>query len=363
MPSTVVRTIPLEEFIGQEKLIEILQHEIAGSLIAHTALPNMLLYGRPGLGKDTLVHSIAAERGVHVHKCVGGSFNEDVISQWCDAIPGKGYQAGSGRVIDRKAIRPDILWIDECEQVALKLWESVHGLLEPNSDGIRTFMGKIPGSRRKQNSWFPESSWIFTTNYAGKFRKRGEALINRIGLKWMLEPYTVPELIRIVEQHSKKLGVFVGRHAASQIAHRSMGTPRTAVLLLQRCINSLTVRLGRRPTSADHMPIDVVERVFALAGVDDIGLDQTCRDYLKVLADDEQGKLGIESIASTMGIDRDTIVMDIEPFLMRLGFVRIVAGGRQITPEGIARIGGSNVVLHDRRITQTTPQEYADEQD
>lgn len=350
MPVTEVKAPPLRQFIGQTRLVQLLVREVEASKITNMPLPHVCLAGRPGLGKDMLVHSLADARGVKIVKLCGSQLTEDMISRACDAACDDGHDA-TGLVIDRRAVRPSIVWVDECEQVPLKIWETIHAVLQPDQNGRRTFFGKVPGRSQKQHSWFPECSWFFTTNFLGQFRKRGEALLNRVPLKWVLEPYEIPELTAILTQYAKTIPVSLTRSAAKMIAERSMGTPRTAKAMLDRCTTNLLSTLGRPLQASDEITPGIVDNTLSMLGVDDLGLEDSARRYLKALAGDPSGKMSADSLAAATGIEKTTLTVDIEPFLIKLGLVRVAAGGRQITPEGLEHVGEGRVALSRRRLS------------
>ena len=56
----------LEDYIGQEKVKEILKVYIEAAKRRGDPLDHVLLYGPPGLGKTTLSNIIAAEMGVNI---------------------------------------------------------------------------------------------------------------------------------------------------------------------------------------------------------------------------------------------------------------------------------------------------------
>ena len=58
--------------------------------------------------------------------------------------------------------------------------------------------------------------------------------------------------------------------------------------------------------------------------------------YLRALAD--MGSASIQTLAMCLGVDADHVERQIEPFLRHRGLVKVGTGGRQLTPEGQARM-------------------------
>ena len=67
-------------------------------------------------------------------------------------------------------------------------------------------------------------------------------------------------------------------------------------------------------------------------GVDAQGLDNMDRKYLKAIIDIHKGgPAGIESIAASLGEDKDTLEDVVEPYLLKKGFIRRTPRGREVT--------------------------------
>ena len=82
-----------------------------------------------------------------------------------------------------------------------------------------------------------------------------------------------------------------------------------------------------------------VTAALKLEGVDDLGLDEIDRKYLRVLADVyDGGPAGLEAIAATMGGDAGTLEDIVEPYLLQIGFLSRTPRGRKLTALGEAHL-------------------------
>jgi Holliday junction DNA helicase RuvB len=64
--------------------------------------------------------------------------------------------------------------------------------------------------------------------------------------------------------------------------------------------------------------LEVVKKALKLEGIDEKGLDEQDRQFLRTLIEVyDGGPCGIDAIAATMGEERDTLEDVIEPFLLQ----------------------------------------------
>jgi Holliday junction DNA helicase RuvB len=77
-----------------------------------------------------------------------------------------------------------------------------------------------------------------------------------------------------------------------------------------------------------RMKNDQLLNVIQMQGFDEDGLTPTDHRYMDVLIND--GPIGLNSISSKINVDPATITNDIEPYLLRLGLIRITTAGREI---------------------------------
>jgi holliday junction DNA helicase RuvB len=84
----------------------------------------------------------------------------------------------------------------------------------------------------------------------------------------------------------------------------------------------------------------VADAAFAMLGVDKLGLDPQDRKYLETLRRVfHGGPAGVEAVAHTMNAALDTLVDEVEPFLLRSELVVRTPRGRKLTAKAYEHLG------------------------
>jgi Holliday junction DNA helicase RuvB len=97
-----------------------------------------------------------------------------------------------------------------------------------------------------------------------------------------------------------------------ELSYRSRGTPRIANRLLRRVRDYAAVEGNGR------FSLTVAQAALKLEGVDEKGLDEQDRQFLRTLIETYGGgPAGIDAIAATLGEERDTLEDVIEPYLLQ----------------------------------------------
>ena len=121
---------------------------------------------------------------------------------------------------------------------------------------------------------------------------------------------------------------------ATEIASRSRATPRLANRLLKRVRDFAQVRAGGQITC------DVARDALGFFEVDEIGLDPMDNRILDMLVNVFEGRpVGLTTLASALGEERDTIEDVYEPFLLKQGLVLRTPKGRQATRRAYEHLG------------------------
>jgi Holliday junction DNA helicase RuvB len=159
-------------------------------------------------------------------------------------------------------------------------------------------------------------------------------LRDRFQMREHLDFYSVDELAEIVRRNAAKLRVSIEDEAATEIARRSRGTPRLANNRL-RWVRDYAV------SRADgNVTVAVARDALAMLGIDPLGLDRQDRKYLRTIARTfAGGPVGVEAVAHTMNLTPDTLIDEVEPFLLRAELIVRSPRGRKLTAFGLDHLG------------------------
>jgi Holliday junction DNA helicase RuvB len=149
-----------------------------------------------------------------------------------------------------------------------------------------------------------------------------------------LDYYTEGELREILVRSAQVLDVAAEEGGIGEISRRSRGTPRVANRLLRRVRDYAQVRANGVITR------EVADRALHLLEVDELGMDTMDRKLLLTIIDNfNGGPVGIETLASAISEERDTIEDVYEPFLMQQGFLDRTPRGRVATKQAYHHLG------------------------
>jgi Holliday junction DNA helicase RuvB len=302
----------LDEYLGQSRVKENLSVLIEAARGRNESLDHMLLSGPPGLGKTTLATVIANELGVAMKTTSG------------PAIERSGDLAAILTNLDER----DVLFIDEIHRLNRAVEEVLYPAMEDYTLDI--IIGKGPAARSLRLD-LPRFTLIGATTRTGLLTG---PLRDRFGMAFRLDYYNAEELQAIVERSASILGVEIDTRGAAEIARRSRGTPRLANRLLKRVRDYAQVRRDGRVTE------DVAAEALAFFQVDHLGLDHMDVQILETLAVKFAGRpVGLNTLASAVGEDADTLEDVYEPFLLQLGFLERTPKGRLATPRAFEHLG------------------------
>ena len=300
-----LRPKSLDDYLGQEKAKEQLKIFIEAAKSRNEQLDHVLLYGPPGLGKTTLASIIANEMGVNLRITSGPAID----------------RAGDLAAILTNLNENDVLFIDEIHRINRSVEEVLYSAMEDFCLDI--IIGKGPSARSIRLD-LPKFTLIGATTRAGMLTN---PLRDRFGVICKLDYYTVDELAKIVVRSSEILGAEIQIGGATEIARRSRGTPRIANRLLKRVRDYAQVRADGNITD------DVANKALELLGVDSLGLDYVDEKLLMTIIQKFRGgPVGLDTLAASIGEDRNTIEDVYEPYLLQLGFINRGPRGRIAMP-------------------------------
>ena len=300
-----LRPKSLDDYLGQEKAKEQLKIFIEAAKSRNEQLDHVLLYGPPGLGKTTLASIIANEMGVNLRITSGPAIE----------------RAGDLAAILTNLNENDVLFIDEIHRINRSVEEVLYSAMEDFCLDI--IIGKGPSARSIRLD-LPKFTLIGATTRAGMLTN---PLRDRFGVICKLDYYTVDELAKIVSRSSEILGAEIQIGGATEIARRSRGTPRIANRLLKRVRDYAQVRADGNITD------DVANKALELLGVDSLGLDYVDEKLLMTIIEKFRGgPVGLDTLAASIGEDRNTIEDVYEPYLLQLGFINRGPRGRIAMP-------------------------------
>ena len=177
----------------------------------------------------------------------------------------------------------------------------------------------------------PKFTLIGATTRAGAL---ATPLRDRFGIVQHLELYETKDLTIIVKRSAKILDISIDDESATEIARRSRGTPRIANRLLKR-VRDYALVLGD-----GNINLKITKTALGKLEIDEMGLDAIDRKILETMIIKYQGRpVGIETIATTIGEETETVEDVYEPYLIQIGFIGRTIRGRIAMPAAYAHIG------------------------
>ncbi|XCN74120.1 MAG: Holliday junction branch migration DNA helicase RuvB [Candidatus Electrothrix aestuarii] len=304
LPDLNLRPQRLDEYIGQEQVKQSLKVFIQAARQRGEALDHVLFHGFPGLGKTTLAYIIANEMSAGIKTTSG-----PVIERSGDlAAILTSLQAG------------DVLFIDEIHRLNHAVEEILYPAMEDYQ--LDLIIGQGPGARSVKID-LPRFTLVGATTRTGLLTP---PLRDRFGVLLRLEFYSPEELVTIVQRSAGVLGIGIDDAGALELGRRSRGTPRIANRLLRRVRDFSEV--GGHAVVTE----EVASKALDMLAVDRFGLDEMDRRILLTLIDKFQGgPIGLDTLATAVCEEKNTLEDVYEPFLIQSGFLMRTPRGRMAT--------------------------------
>lgn len=302
----------LAEYLGQSRVKDNLAVLIDAARGRGEALDHVLFSGPPGLGKTTLATVVANELGSNIKVTSGPAIT----------------RTGDLAAILTNLEDRDVLFIDEIHRLDRTVEEVLYPAMEDFA--LDLVIGKGPAARSLRLD-LPRFTLVGATTRTGLLTG---PLRDRFGMGFRLDYYTVDELAQIVTRSASILGVEVDDAGAAEIARRGRGTPRLANRLLKRVRDFAQVRYDGR------IDEDIAAEALTFFEVDHLGLDPMDNKLLEVLTETFSGSpVGLNTLASAVGEDPDTLEDVYEPYLLQLGLLVRTPKGRQATARAFEHRG------------------------
>ena len=311
-----LRPKKLADVVGQRKVVERLQIMLNACRKRKEPLGHLLFDGPPGLGKTTFSTVLPRELGVECHITSGPALSapKDLLPYLTNLTYGA------------------VLFIDEIHRLPKTVEEFIYPVMEDFRVDIALGEGV---NARTVNLKLKPFTLIGATTRSGML---SAPLRDRFVNREHLEFYDTAELTEIVTRNAAKLRTQIAPEAAHEIAIRSRGTPRKSNNLLRWTRDFVDSEADGQITLA------LAQAALEKREVDSLGLDQQDRRYLLTLwTVFSGGPAGLQAIGHSMNVPPDTLEDEVEPFLLRLGFVQRTPRGRTITASALEhlRLNGS----------------------
>jgi len=213
-----------------------------------------------------------------------------------------------------------VLFIDEIHRLPATVEEYLYSAMEDYKVDITLDSGM---HARAITMPLPPFTLIGATTRIGLLTA---PMRSRFGIASHIDFYDPEALHRILLVNAQALKLEAEEESLWELARRSRGTPRIANRLLRRVRDYAAVEAKGKPTLA------VTKAALQLEGIDDRGLDEQDRAFLRTLIEVYNGgPAGIEALAATMGEEIDTLVDVVEPYLLQTALVTRTRQGRRAT--------------------------------
>lgn len=307
-----LRPSSLQEFVGQQKVIQNLAIFIQAARKRGEALDHVILSGPPGLGKTTLAFIIAREMGVQIKPTTG------------PVLEKPGDLAGLLTNLENG----DVLFIDEIHRLNPVVEEYLYSAMEDYKLDIVIDSGPNARSVQIELNHF---TLVGATTRKGLLTAPLRA---RFGIDMRLDYYDAELLQRIAYRTAGILNYGITDKGAYEIARRSRGTPRIVNKLLRRTRDFAQV------DGLDSIDDAIADKALNALDVDKNGLDEMDVRILKAIVENYKGgPVGLGTLAVAVGEDKGTIEEVYEPFLIKEGFMQRTPKGRVAAAKSYQYLG------------------------
>jgi len=294
-----------DEYVGQEKVKTNLRLIIDAARGRNEVTDHLLFYGQAGLGKTTLAYLVGKEMNANVRSTSGPALEK----------------AGDIAAILSNLEPNEILFIDEIHRINKLVEEILYPALE--SRKLHLIVGKGPSAKTFSLDLPPFTVIGATT----RINPLSAPLRSRFGAIFRLDYYQPEDIEKIIKRSAQILGVKITEGAVKELAKASRFTPRTANRLLKRARDYAQVN------EQGVISEETVRKTLGMLDIDELGLDETDRELLKIIIKKfNGGPVGLKTLSAALNEEMETIEGVYEPFLMKLGLLHRSPLGRIATP-------------------------------
>jgi Holliday junction DNA helicase RuvB len=292
-----IRPQDFSQYVGQSDIMPVIHNAIRLAKEGKRLFAPTLLYGGPGLGKTSLVGCIGREIGLKVVSFTGSKdLTGTRIKQELLNLDIKGYKDNG---VWQPGATRYLVFIDEVHaadrSLECQLLSAIENLEVTDSSG--------------NLYWLPDISFVFATTEPAKLSR---PFMDRLTLQLHLTPYTNEELEQII----KRLHPNMEKSIVEDIARRSCGVARHAVNFSQS-VEDYSGGLA----------------FFDVMHIDESGLHEYHRQYLKVLEDAGGRAVSLSGLSSTLR-EASSVILLWEEELIRQDRISVTPHGRLLTSKG-----------------------------
>jgi len=279
--------------VGQERIKNLIRVNTLAS--KNTPYPHTLFVAGYGMGKTSFAMKIV----------------QDLKRQFIPAIGSSLKNANDAVDLLTNIQENAIIFIDEIHSINPKAEEVIYIAME---NGHYYF----EGVQIKLKPFTLIGATTEEKDLAKPFKSRFQNILR-------LEQYRHQDINKIVLDTIVKANKEVDRNAIKLITRASKLNPRDAKNIARSCIN-YSIAFKKK------IDFSLTQRVLKESGIDRKGYNLLDKKYLEALRTFNR-EVGVGTISAYMGIDRKTIIEDIEPNLIKKGIILLTNRGRTLASE------------------------------